>query len=115
MSLHILKKKTQAIHTQRKYNSKQPLFWKPQFSNCCGKQGLGLGKGFSIHGSTRGNSYIGKTYEMRAPNTLPVVEESMHYIQPSVVNHSTLIRKRVRQNNTVVKAIDTGNKTGRKI
>ena len=112
MSLNVLKHKTNALYLKNSSKKRQgkTTYMRPQFSLCCKPSGLRLASyGFSINGGLRPNTYIGKHYMMSKSSqpSLKITDPS-HNIKPSVVNHSTLLRRKLRQNGNYVKPIDCG-------
>lgn len=113
MSLNILKNKTNALYMKNrsKNTNSKTKYIKPQFMNCCGNNdaySLSNSNGFSINGGLRPNTYIGKQYLMSSSNGVDMYNSNSKYIKPSVVSHSSHIRRKLARNKEVVKPIDSG-------
>jgi hypothetical protein len=109
MSLNVLKQKTNALYLKNKSkSSKQSKFIKPQFMNCCNiyKNYILSNNGFYVNGGLRSNTYIGKQYLTSSPNMR--YTSNSQFVKPSVVNHSTHIKRKLAHIKVVVKPIDSG-------
>ena len=109
MSLNVLKHKTNALYLKNKSkSSKQDKYIKPQFMNCCNvnKTHFLSNNGFSVNGSLRANTYIGKQYLMSSPNMQ--YASNSQYVKPLVVNHSAHIKRKLARTKNIVKPIDCG-------
>ena len=113
MSINVLKNKTNALYLKNKSKKiNKPTFIRNQFMNCCQNNEItelsNEAKLFSINGGTRSNSYVGKQYLMSSLKIQNQYDSNSEYIKPSVVNHSSHIKRKLARNQEVVKPIDSG-------
>lgn len=111
MSLHILSKKSNILHSKTNNSSNLPSTKNynnfKRFSHCCNNIEADIGSTnktnsniFSINDGTHKLRYVGKEYRNRQnkQNTQPRLSHLKH----SVVNHSSYLKKRVGSKGNVV-------------